>query len=211
MATVSGGQVANELLSDLNAPTNNAGLTRAVSVWLAYESGSNIVGNNPWNITGTGNCGSRDYNGHKFAVYCNLSDGIRATANLLTSRSYYSPIVGALRTANPLAFFSALAISPWSGDHYGGGSKLVSAFNGVTNYEGKQYNLTGGGSNSGLPDSTHTGGGGTDTFDEGGGTATSPLDPIVSAIRFIAIIFVGIAFLIVAGLLASRGGNNGSA
>lgn len=156
MATTTGSQVATQLLRDLNAPVTTA-TVRAVSIWLAFESGNRIVGNNPWNITGTGNCGYRTYNSRKFAVYCSLNDGIAASARLLTNYSGYSGIVSALRSESAYNFFVALVKSPWDGGHYagaGGVAGLWQTFLGSYNYGARVYTLitpttTGGGTSTG--------------------------------------------------------------
>ncbi len=156
--TVTGSDVATTLLQDLNAPVTPA-TTRAVSLWLTIESGGKIVRNNPWNIEGTGNCGSDSYNGRQFAVYCSLNDGIAATAKLLTNYSGYSGIVRNLRLGSVSGFFAALVSSPWDGTHYaglGGTTGFLSLFNGSVNYAGKTFTVVTPGSSgtSGTPTGT---------------------------------------------------------
>ncbi len=144
MASTTGGYVATKLLQNLGAPVN-AATVRAVAIWLAFESGTNITGNNPWNIHGTGSCGYRmaDTPVAKVAVYCSLDDGIAASSRLLSNSSYYTAVVAALRKGDVLGFFWALVKSPWSGSHYGGDvSKFWGAYTNNYNYSTRTFTLT---------------------------------------------------------------------
>jgi len=173
MATITGGQIATKLLQDLNAPVNTA-TVRAVAIWLAFESGSTIAGNNPWNIHGTGNCGYRmaDTPLAKVAVYCTIDDGVAASARLLSNSSYYTAVVAALRKGDVVGFFWALVKSPWSASHYGGDiSKFWGAFTGSYNYSSKVYTLSSGGST--------TGGTGSGTTVSTGNAFTTALDTYI--------------------------------
>jgi hypothetical protein len=127
--------IAKSLISKLGGDPNNAGMVRAVAIWLRFEN-STITGNNPWNIRGSGPCGSHYFgkNG-PFHTYCSLDEGLTATANLLKGADHYKPIVTAVRSGKPLDFLMAVARSPWSAGHYGGGTKLVSAFNSSFTYQ----------------------------------------------------------------------------
>lgn len=152
MAAVDEGQVASVFLREVGAPDTPM-MRKAVIAWLRKESGSNIIGANPWNIslaaargTGVSICGERTHSrtGQKFAVYCNVTDGTKAAARLLQSglrpgdtRGYGGVIEGA-RSGDPLRFLDALARSKWSADRYGGpaNNSLLSVYRSVTGLRG---------------------------------------------------------------------------
>jgi hypothetical protein len=157
MATVTGDQVASSLLTKLGAP-NTASNRRALAIWAAFESGHNITGNNPYNITGTGNCGTHKFSGNSltFATYCSLDDGIAATAQLLTSGRYasYTLIVTRLRTGdNGLGVLRAIAQSVWGTGHE---ATLVSMYNSLASYATWSFTLASGSSGT-LPTAPPTG------------------------------------------------------
>lgn len=130
--------IARELIRDVGGDPSNAAMVRAVSIWVSYESGSQILSNNPWNLRpgsdyNTCNKGADSKN---FTVFCSWQDGVKASAQRLSHDDYrgYRPIYNAIQRGDPLGFFSALAKSKWSSDHYGGGGKFVTAFKSGTNY-----------------------------------------------------------------------------
>jgi len=152
--TASAYDVAASFLRALGAPETPA-MKRAVAIWLRFESGGTIVGNNPWNLhsgavcpkasgfcpgqgTLPGQIGNR-YAGpgdQNVAVFATLDDGSRASAqNLIRlAPAYgYGEVIKAARTGNAVGFLSALQQSSWSAGHYDF-SKLTSAFGGSFDY-----------------------------------------------------------------------------
>lgn len=146
--------VSDAFLRALGAPTTPA-MRRAVAIWLRFESGGTIVGNNPWNLhsgapcksaskycpgVGTlpGQIGNR-YAGpgdQNVAVFATLDDGARASANNLVrlAPAYgYADVIRAARAGNAIGFLDALQKSSWSAGHYNY-SKLTGAFGGSFNY-----------------------------------------------------------------------------
>lgn len=131
--------VARQLVTDSGGNPNDKGIVRAIAIWIAYESGTRILSNNPWNLRpghDYSTC-SRGTDNKGFTVFCTWQDGVKATSQRLSKDDYrgYRPVYDAIRQGRPLAFFAALARSKWSSDHYGGGGKFVTAFNSATNYE----------------------------------------------------------------------------
>lgn len=114
--------VARDLVAKLGGDPHNTAIVKAVAVWLRFESGGNVTGNNPWNITGHGDCGTHTFKGNHltFATYCSIGSGTSATADLLKRKSAYGGIVKAIRAGDSLGFFAALVKSPWDGGHYAG-------------------------------------------------------------------------------------------
>lgn len=154
MATATAYDVSDAFLRALGAPTTPA-MRRAVAIWLRFESGGMIVGNNPWNLHSGAVCpksagycpgqgslpgqiGNR-YAGpgdQNVAVFATLDDGAKASANNLTrlAPSYgYGKVIAAARAGDALGFLNALQQSSWSAGHYNF-SKLTSAFGGSFNY-----------------------------------------------------------------------------
>lgn len=152
--TVKAYDVAAMFLRALGAPATPA-MQRAVAIWLRFESGGTIVGNNPWNLHSGAKCpkergfcpgqgslpgqignryaGSGDQN---VAVFRTLEDGTKASANNLIrlAPSYgYGKVISEARSGDALGFLSALQSSSWSAGHYSY-SKLVNAFKGSFNY-----------------------------------------------------------------------------
>lgn len=146
--------VSDAFLRALGAPTTPA-MRRAVAIWLRFESGGTIVGNNPWNLHSGAVCpksqgycpgqgslpgqvGNR-YAGpgdQNVAVFRTLDDGAAASANNLIrlAPSYgYGKVISAARAGDALGFLSALQQSSWSAGHYGF-SKLTGAFPSSFNY-----------------------------------------------------------------------------
>jgi len=165
--------VADLWLRAIGAPIN-ALTRRAVAIWLTFESGNTITGNNPWNLHSGPNCnpttrycpgqgglpgqignryaGSGDRN---VAVFSSLSAGIQANANNLVRLSGsgygYDKVIAEIRSGDALGFLDALQKSSWSAGHYGF-SKLVNAFRGGTNYNATIKFSSGTGGKSGpLP------------------------------------------------------------
>lgn len=177
-------QVSEMFLRALGAPTTE-GMKRAVSIWLKFESGGRVIGNNPWNLhSGTpctadkgfcpgqgnlpGQIGNR-YAGpgdRNVAVFDTLEHGTQASANNLTrlAPSYgYGKVITEARKGNPLGFLTALQSSQWSAGHYSY-SKLVTAFTSGTGYKYPLTLVSAGGSKPGnmvppdAKDSTPSGG-----------------------------------------------------
>jgi hypothetical protein len=152
MATqgVSESAVASTFLKELGAPDTDL-MRKAVTAWLRKESGSKVIGNNPWNISlaaanglGIEPTGYRTHSrtGQKFAVYGSITDGTRAAARLLLrgnnpkdTRGYAGVIAGA-RSGNPIAFLNGLAGSKWSADKYGGvgNNSLLRVYQSITGF-----------------------------------------------------------------------------
>lgn len=152
--TVPAYTVAAMFLRHLGAPVTPA-MQRAVAIWLRFESGGTIRGNNPWNLHSGAACpqsqgycpgngslpgqiGNR-YAGpgdRNVAVFRTLDDGVKASANNLIrlSPNYgYGKVIAEARQGDALGFLVALQNSSWSAGHYSY-SKLVSAFRGSFNY-----------------------------------------------------------------------------
>jgi hypothetical protein len=147
--------VADSFLAALGAPRTPA-MKRAVAIWLAFESGNKIIGNNPWNLHSGDACpaskgfcpgngslpgqiGNR-YAGpgdQNVAVFDTLDSGSRASANnllRLSGAGYgYDRVIAAARQGNPVAFLTALQNSSWSAGHYSH-SKLTGAFRTSNSY-----------------------------------------------------------------------------
>jgi hypothetical protein len=148
-------------------------MRRAVAIWLAFESGKTVIGNNPWNLhsgavcsaakgycpgqgTLSGQIGNR-YAGpgdQNVAVFATLDAGAKANAqNLIrNSGSYgYGAVITGARAGDPLAFLTALQNSSWSSGHYGY-SKLTTAFRGISSYNNAlTLSMPTGSSVSGVP------------------------------------------------------------
>lgn len=169
--TVPAYTIADMFLRALGAPTSNA-MRRAVAIWLRFESGGTIIGNNPWNLHGGTPCPpSRGYCpgnigvhkgqiGNRYAgpgdqnvaVFATLDAGTRASAqNLIRlAPSYgYGKVINEARAGNALGFLRALQQSSWSAGHYGY-TKLVNAFTGSFNYNTKMIVKPIGGGTTGI-------------------------------------------------------------
>lgn len=199
--TVSAYTVADMFLRALGAPTTTP-MKRAVAIWLRFESGGRITGNNPWNLHGGAPCKEADrvcigpqYRTHagqvgnryagpgdqNVAIFGTLKEGTDASAANLRrlAPSYgYGRVISEARQGDAIGFLVALQNSSWSAGHYGY-SKLVSAFRGNFNYNTPMLlQSPGGGAPGGSPNPP----GGPN---EGGGGNTSPtytLDGIIAAI-----------------------------
>lgn len=147
--------VADMFLDALKAPKTPA-MRRAVAIWLKFESGNNITGNNPWNLHSGDACpasqgfcpgngslpgqiGNR-YAGpgdKNVAVFATLNDGVRANAANLgrVQGAGYDRVISQAQAGNAFGFLSAIQQSKWSANHYGF-IKLTSAFNGANSYNG---------------------------------------------------------------------------
>lgn len=126
--------VSRQVVQKLGGDPNNKNIVRAVAIWLRFESGGTIFGNNPWNMrpgSDYGNVCTKGVDGKNFVKFCTINDGTTAVARRLSKNDYrgYAPIGAAIRRGDPIAMFYALARSKWSADHYGGGTKLIGAFN----------------------------------------------------------------------------------
>lgn len=148
--------VARSFLRMIGAPVTDS-MTRAVAIWIRFESGGTIRGNNPWNLhsgdacpadkgycPGEGNLPGQIGNRYagpgdrNVAVFATLDDGIRASVVNLTRRppgdwTGYDLVVKALREGRAVGFLTALQNSKWSAGHYSY-SKLVNAFSSSLNY-----------------------------------------------------------------------------
>jgi hypothetical protein len=162
--------VAGMFLHHLGAPDTQP-MRRAIAIWLRFESGNTIIGNNPWNLHSGDACpaskgycpgqgslpgqignryaGSGDRN---VAVFGTLDAGVKASAQNIMRQGYgYPRMVSEAKAGDALGFLVALQDSSWSAGHYGF-SKLVNAFKSGLNYN---TNLTfrdgQGGGNSTTP------------------------------------------------------------
>jgi len=148
--------IARLFLSDIGAPVTD-GMTRAVAIWLRFESGGVVRGNNPWNLhsgpvcsadkgycPGQGNLPGQIGNRYagpgdkNVAVFGTIDAGVKAAAVNLTKRpagdyTGYDKVVAAARANDPVGFLTALQNSKWSAGHYGY-SKLVSAYHSAIVY-----------------------------------------------------------------------------
>jgi hypothetical protein len=147
--------IAAILLPVLGAPVTS-GMRRAVGIWMRFETGRNIIGNNPWNLHSGPACpedigycegygdlpgqignryaGDRDKN---VAVFGTIEAGVEACArNLLRDGYGYPAVVKAARANKPRAFLRALQESQWSAGNYAndGQGKLVDAWDGSGDY-----------------------------------------------------------------------------
>lgn len=131
--------IARSIVSKLGGNPNNSGIVRAVAIWITYESGSVILGNNPLNMRPTslppGTC-TKGVDSKNFIKFCTIDDATDTIAFHLNKSDWrnYDEIGKAIRAGSAIGMFKALAASPWSSDHYGGGSKLINAFNSGSNY-----------------------------------------------------------------------------
>lgn len=147
-STIKAYDMAGMFLARLKARDTPA-MRRAVAIWLRFESGGTVVGNNPWNAhsgpkcpkergycPGYGNlpgqignryAGPGDQN---VAVFRTLQDGINVSADRLMAswgvQYGYDDVVREARQGDALGFMIALQNSAWSAGHYGH-SKLVNA------------------------------------------------------------------------------------
>lgn len=131
MAKVAEADLASAFLKAIGAPDTPL-MRKAVVAWMRHESGSTIIGNNPFNLrpgaaaaSGVKTCGSRhSTSSGDFAVFCSPTDGAAAAAGLLKSGGDdwrgYGRVVRAAQKGDPIAFLDALARSAWSGSRYGG-------------------------------------------------------------------------------------------
>lgn len=119
---------AQMFLRVLGADYKNRYMIKAVIAWFRQESGgiSKVIHNNPFNIrpgsmskysdgTWQGNVGT-------FLSFSTLSKGFGAAAMLLKTLapSYgYGAVIYAARNGNAGRFLGAIALSSWSGSHYG--------------------------------------------------------------------------------------------
>ncbi len=154
-AQVSAYTVADMFLRALGAPSTPA-MRRAVAIWLRFESGGTVTGNNPWNLHGGAPCKStsrycpgqvgvhKGQIGNRYAgpgdqnvaVFGTLQQGTAASAqNLIRlAPSYgYGKVINEARSGDALGFLTALQQSSWSAGHYGY-VKLINAFRGSFNY-----------------------------------------------------------------------------
>jgi hypothetical protein len=138
-------EIASMFLRDIGAP-DTQGMRRAVAIWLRFETGNTVYGNNPWNLHSGAACDAeRKYCpgqgslpgqiGNRYAgpgdknvaVFGTINDGVRASANNIMRQGYgYPAVIRAARANDPIAFMTALQNSSWSAGHYGY-SKLVNA------------------------------------------------------------------------------------
>lgn len=148
-------EVASTFLREIGAPDTPA-MRRAVAIWLRFESGGTIVGNNPWNLHSGAPCpASRGYCpgqgtlpgqiGNRYAgsgdqnvaVFRTLDDGVKANANNLKrlAPNYgYGAVLTKARAGDAIGFLDALQRSSWSAGNYGG-NKLTNAFRSSLGYD----------------------------------------------------------------------------
>lgn len=131
MAKVAEATLASAFLKKLGAPDTPL-MRKAVIAWMRHESGSTIIGNNPFNLrpsaaaaSGVATVGSRhSVSSGDFAVFATPQDGAAAAAGLLLSGGNdwrgYGGVVKSARKGDPIGFLDALARSAWSGSRYGG-------------------------------------------------------------------------------------------
>jgi hypothetical protein len=142
MATVKQADIASAFLKELGAP-DTAPMRLAVIAWLRMESGSAIIGNNPWNLRpGSDDASFRSgtrtsINGNgTFSVYPDPITGARAAAHRLVAAGHdwrkYDAIVSTARKGDPIGFLNALAASAWDAGRYGtkngGTNKLITVY-----------------------------------------------------------------------------------
>lgn len=151
MATAKEADIASAFLRGIGGKDTPL-MRKAVIAWLRAESGSRIIGNNPWNITygaaqeiarkgGPSPTGYRVHSitGMKFATYRTVEDGAAASGKLLVGAGHdwrnYDKIVTAARRGDPIGFLNALAKSAWDAGRYGtkngGKNKLVIIYGGI--------------------------------------------------------------------------------
>lgn len=160
--------IAEGLISRLGGNPNNRPLVRAVAIWMRFETGTRITGNNPWNIRGRGPCGGHYFGSNgPFKTYCSLDQGLDDTARLLSiSQHGYPKIKAAVRAGDPRGFLVAVYTSKWCHSAtqtfcYNNGKSLLSALTGSFSYlytpsfvGGNPGPVTGGGGGGGVPVST---------------------------------------------------------
>lgn len=122
-AVINEKDLATRFLDDIGAPYSDD-MAKAVASWLRQESGARVVRNNPWNLTSFhGMTGFTQFEG-AFAVFDNLTDGIKSTVTGLeefppTDFRGYAQIVEAARAGDPQRFMQCLAQSAWDAGRYG--------------------------------------------------------------------------------------------
>lgn len=160
--------IARSLIRKLGGNPNNTALVRAVAIWMRFETGSTITGNNPWNIRGKGPCGGHYFGSNgPFKTYCSLDQGLTDTARLLSISSYgYPKIKAAVVAGDARGFLVAVYTSKWCHSAtqtycYNNGRSLLNAFAGSLSYNwtpsyrnGSPGSVSGGG--NAIPASTGT-------------------------------------------------------
>lgn len=173
--------IATMWLRAVGAPQSES-MKRAVSIWLAYESGGNVTGNNPWNMHSGPDCTSASHYcpgqgnlpgqiGNRYAgpgdrnvaVFGTLQDGVNANAARLTILSHsgygYDKILTEARQGNAVGFLDAVQRSSWSAGHYNYRT-LLQAFTSASSFN-RSVNVkavAGGSSGTGTPvPSTYSG------------------------------------------------------
>jgi len=141
-------ELASAFLREIGAP-DTPNMRRAVAIWLRFESGGTIVGNNPFNLhsgpecdaqrrycPGQGNLPGQIGNRYagpgdkNVAVFATAEDGMRANARNLTRlapRYGYGEVIAQARKGDAFGFLKAIQDSNWSAGNYGY-SKLTNAF-----------------------------------------------------------------------------------
>lgn len=181
MADVKAYDIAGMFLRRIGGKDTPA-MRRAVAIWLRFESGGTVVGNNPWNAHSGPRCpkergycpGYGDLPGQignryagpgdqNVAVFRTLQDGVNVSADRLMAswgvQYGYHHVVREARQGDALGFLSALQRSSWSAGHYGY-SKLVNAFNSSLGYNYTIVLRNVGGGTTGPVDGGTPGGGG---------------------------------------------------
>lgn len=154
------GELASAFLRELGAPDTQP-MRLAVIAWMRAESGSTIIGNNPWNLRpGADDAAYRSgtrtsINGNgQFSVYPTAQAGAAAAAHRLVAAGHdwraYDVPVKAARKGDPIGFLNGIAHSAWDASRYGtksGPNKLLGIYAGlggnVTNAELTYISTTG--------------------------------------------------------------------
>lgn len=158
MANPTSYDIARGLIRRLGGNPNNGTLVRAVAIWMRFETGATITGNNPWNIRGTGPCGGHYFGSNgPFKTYCSLDQGLDDTSRLLSiSQHGYPKIKAAVQAGDARGFLVAVYTSKWCHSAtqtycYNNGLSLLNALNGSLSYlwtpsyrGGNPGNVTGG-------------------------------------------------------------------
>lgn len=131
--------IARQIVSKTGGNPGNTAIVRAVAIWITFESGTRILGNNPLNMrptsypSGVRPCG---VDGKNFIKFCSLDDATSTIAFQLNKHDYrgFGQIGDAIKRGDAMGMLVAVAKSRWSSDNYGGGGKLFNAFRSGTNY-----------------------------------------------------------------------------
>lgn len=142
MSIINEKDLAIRFLDDIDAKAE-PDMVKAVASWFRQESGSTVLRNNPWNLTSfQGMVGLQKFEG-AFAVFDNLTDGIKSTAIGLmdfpaSDWRGYAQIVEAARSGDAQRFMQCLAQSAWDAGRYGtltgGRNHIVNVYDSFGDY-----------------------------------------------------------------------------